>query len=82
MGYAIVQARDVQAGTAAITGLPNGAEVVGWAYGAEPGDVSNPFQIDGNYIIACLVEHQGRGCASFRKCGGRHACWCPQGQEG
>ena len=65
MGYAIVQARDVQAGTAAITGLPNGAEVVGWAYGAEAGDVSNPFQIDGNYIIACLVNIKEEGEPPF-----------------
>jgi len=65
MGYAIVEARDVQSGTAAITGLPNGAEVVGWAYGAEPGDVSNPFQIDGNYIIACLANIKKKGVPPF-----------------
>ncbi len=65
MGYAIVEARDVQSGTAAITGLPNGAEVVGWAYGAEPGDVSNPFQIDGNYIIACLANIKEKGVPPF-----------------
>lgn len=61
LGYAIVEARDVQAGTGAITGLPNGGEVVGWAYGAEPGDVSNPFRIDGNYIIATLVRVKEAG---------------------
>ena len=65
MGYAIVEARNVLSGTAAITGLPNGAEVVGWAYGAEPGDVSNPFQIDGNYIIACLVNIKEDGEPPF-----------------
>lgn len=65
MGYAIVEARDVQSGTAAITGLPNGAEVVGWAYGAEPGDVSNPFQIDGDYIIACLVNIKEKGVPPY-----------------
>ena len=61
LGFAIVEARDVQAGTGAITGLPNGGEVVGWAYGAEPGDVSNPFRIDGNYIIATLVRVKEAG---------------------
>lgn len=65
MGYAIVQASDVQSGTAAITGLANGAEVVGWAYGAEVGDVSNPFSIDGNYIIACLVNIKEKGVPPF-----------------
>ena len=45
--------------TAAVTtlaGLPNAGEVVGWAFGAEPGDVSNPFRIDNNYVIATLVQ--------------------------
>ena len=31
----------------------------------EPGDVSNPFQIDGNYIIACLVNIKERGEPPF-----------------
>lgn len=65
MGYAIVESRDVKAGATAITGLSNGAEVVGWAFGAEPGDVSNPFQIDGNYIIACLVNIKQDGVPPF-----------------
>ena len=61
LGYAIVEARDLQAGTAAITGLANAGEVVGWAYGAEAGDVSNPFRIDGNYVIATLVRIKEAG---------------------
>ena len=65
MGYPIVEARDVKSGTEAITGLPNGAEVVAWAYGADKGDVSNPFQIDGNYIIACLVNIKEEGEPPF-----------------
>ncbi len=65
MGYAIVEARDVKSGAEAITGLQNGAEVVGWAYGADKGDVSNPFQIDGNYIIACLVNIKEEGEPPF-----------------
>ena len=65
MGYAIVEARNVQSGAAAITGMPQAAEVVGWAYGAETGDVSNPFQIDGNYVIACLVNVKEAGEPPF-----------------
>jgi len=65
MGYAIVEARNVKSGATAITGLSNGSEVVGWAYGAEKGDVSNPFQIDGNYIIACLVNIKEEGEPPF-----------------
>ncbi len=65
MGYAIVEARNVQSGSAAITGMSQAAEVVGWAYGAEIGDVSNPFQIDGNYVIACLVNVKEAGEPPF-----------------
>ena len=65
MGYAIVEARNVKAAATAITGLTNGTEVVGWAYGADKGDVSNPFQIDGNYVIACLVNIKEEGEPPF-----------------
>ena len=61
MGYAVVTARDLQSGSEAITGLTNAGEVVGWAYGAEAGDVSNPFRIDGDYIIATLVRIKEAG---------------------
>ena len=60
-GYAIVEARDVKPAAAAITGLNNAAEVVGWANGAEVGDISNPFRIDDNYVIACLVRVKTEG---------------------
>ena len=60
-GYAIVEARDVKPAAAAITGLNNATEVVGWANGAEVGDISNPFRIDGNYVIACLVRVKTEG---------------------
>ena len=56
LGYAVIEAKDVRAGAVAIPGLNNAAEVVAWAMGAEAGDISNPFRIDGNYIIACLVQ--------------------------
>ena len=65
MGYAIIEAKDVKSGAAGITGLMNGTEVVGWAFGAETGDVSNPFQIDGNYVIACLVNIKQAGEPPF-----------------
>ena len=61
LGFAIVEARDLQSSASAITGLANAGEVVGWAYGAEPGDVSNPFRIDGNYVIATLVRIKEAG---------------------
>lgn len=64
-GYAIVEARDVQSGAAALTGLQNAAEVVGWAYGADVDDVSNPFLIDDQYVIACLARVKVAGEPPF-----------------
>ena len=55
-GYAIVEGKGVTAAVTTLAGLPNAGEVVGWAFGAEPGDVSNPFRIDNNYVIATLVQ--------------------------
>lgn len=65
LGYALVNARDLQRSAEAISGLSNAGEVVGWAYGAEAGDVSNPFRIDGNYIIATLVQIKEEGVPPF-----------------
>lgn len=65
LGYALVNARDLQRNAEAISGLSNAGEVVGWAYGAEAGDVSNPFRIDGNYIIATLVQIKEAGVPPF-----------------
>ncbi len=65
MGIAIVEARDVKPGAEAITGMSQAAEVVGWAYRAETGDVSNPFKIDGNYVLACLVKIKEAGTPPF-----------------
>jgi peptidyl-prolyl cis-trans isomerase D len=61
MGYAIVEGKGVVAAATAISGLPNAGEIVGWAFGAEPGDVSNPFRIDDNYVIATLVRIKEAG---------------------
>jgi len=62
LGFAVipisVKPRDEE-----ILGLPNSGEVVGWANRAdgEAGDVSTPFRIDGNYIIAALIRIKEEG---------------------
>jgi len=60
-GYAIVEARDIQSSAEAITGLPNAGAIVAWAYGAEPGEVSQQFEVDGNYVIATLIRVKEAG---------------------
>ena len=61
MGYAIIEAKDVKSGAAGITGLMNGTEVVGWAFGAETGDVSNPFSDRRQLRDRLLGQHQAGG---------------------
>ena len=60
-GYAIVEARDIQSSAQAITGLTNAGAIVAWAYGAEPGEVSQQFEVDGNYVIATLIRVKEAG---------------------
>ena len=60
-GYAVVEARDIQSSAQAITGLSNADAIVAWAYGAEPGEVSQQFAVDGNYVIATLIRVKEAG---------------------
>ena len=60
-GYAIVESRDIQSSAQAITGLSNAGAIVAWAYGAEPGEVSQQFEVDGNYVIATLIRVKEAG---------------------
>lgn len=60
-GWALVESAGVVRAASGLTGLPNAGEVIGWSYGAETGDVSNPFRIGDNYIVAALVTVKEAG---------------------
>ena len=64
-GYAVVESRGLTRSASGVTGLPRAGEVIGWAFGAETGDVSNPFRIDDDYVIATLVRVKEAGTPPF-----------------
>ena len=46
-----------------IAGLESPREVVRWAYKAEKGEVSQPFELQGQFVIAVLTEVNEKGTA-------------------
>ncbi len=50
------RAGTINQGDRLVSGLLNSREVARWAYGAELGDLSEIFTIDGSYVVAMLTE--------------------------
>jgi peptidyl-prolyl cis-trans isomerase D len=53
-GYPTNIATDVESSATSISGLRSAGPVVSWAFSAKEGEISQPLEIDGNYIIAYL----------------------------
>lgn len=64
-GYATNTATDVARNAKTVSGLRNAAELVSWAYNAEPGEVSNPILIDKNYVVGYLDRITEEGAPLF-----------------
>ena len=64
-GYSTNVATDVVRGANSLSGLRNAAELVGWAYGAETGEVSNPILVDKNYVVGFLDRITAKGAPEF-----------------
>ena len=60
-GTKITQATNIRPNATSVTGLTTAGELVGWAYGAEPGEISQPMMIDNEYVIAALTEVKEKG---------------------
>ena len=61
MGWAVVESRGIARTATAISGLQNAGEVIGWSFGAETDEVSNPFRVGDDYIVATLVRVKEAG---------------------
>lgn len=61
LGTPIMKAQNIRPNATSINGLQNAGTVVGWAYGAELGEVSQPMMIEGDYIIAVVSDIKERG---------------------
>lgn len=60
-GTRIIPAKNIKPNAATVPGLKSGGEVVSWAYSAKAGEVSQPMNIEDQYIIAALTEVKERG---------------------
>ncbi len=49
-----------------ITGLGNAPRIIGWAYSADQGDISNIFEVEDQFIVAALTEVKENGYADFK----------------
>lgn len=66
MGYALVNANNVRPGASSMAGgLTDAAEVVGWAFRSEKGEVSNPILVGDSYVIAVVKKVMEAGIPPF-----------------
>lgn len=54
-------AENVRSNDFVINGLGSAREIVRWMYAAKPGDVSNPFSLDGRFVVVKLANVQEPG---------------------
>ena len=57
----------INQGERVIRGLENSRDIVRWAAGAEKGDISEIFNVGGDYVVAMLTEVDDKEFASFEK---------------
>ena len=57
----------INQGERVIRGLENSRDIVRWAAGAEKGDISEIFNVGGDYVVAMLTEIDDQEYASFEK---------------
>lgn len=58
-------APNVQKNAFALPGLQSAREVVKWAFQAKPGEVSSPFALPDNYVVAVLTGIKPEGTATI-----------------
>lgn len=64
-GMTILKARNVGKNDLQINGIQNIGQVIRWGFSeADPGDISNVFELDDQYMVAVLTARQEEGYAS------------------
>jgi len=64
-GLVIRQAEELRSSDKLIIGLDNPREVIRWAYKAEKGVVSGPFELGNKYVVAALTSVKEEGFATL-----------------
>ncbi len=65
IGKVYREAQDLLEGDKAIIGLESPREVIRWAYKAEPGMVSGPFELGNKFVVAVLTSIKEEGYATL-----------------
>ena len=65
-GTQIVKAPDIRPNATNVSGLNDAGEFVGWAFGAEIGEVSQPMRIGNEYVIAALTDIKEKGVPTLQ----------------
>ena len=64
-GTKLIDGKNIKPNATSVASLTDAGELVGWAYGAELGEVSQPMMVGKDYIIAALTEVKEKGVPSF-----------------
>ncbi len=64
-GTKLIDGKNIKPNATSVASLTEAGELVGWAYGAELGEVSQPMMIGKDYIIAALTEVKEKGVPTF-----------------
>ncbi len=64
-GTKLIDGKNLKPNATSVASLTEAGELVGWAYGAELGEVSQPMMIGKDYIIAALTEVKEKGVPTF-----------------
>jgi peptidyl-prolyl cis-trans isomerase D len=61
----IVKSPMIMPNAQSVSGIPKGESIVSWAYGAEINEISQPFLVENNWVVAVLTEIRERGVPAF-----------------
>ncbi len=64
-GTKLIDGKNIKPNATSVASLTDAGELVGWAYGAELGEVSQPMMVGKDYIIAALTEVKEKGVPTF-----------------
>jgi len=64
-GTRIQSAKNLKPNDTNVNGIQNSGEIVNWGYSAELGEISQPMMVEGQYIIAALIDVKERGVPTF-----------------
>jgi peptidyl-prolyl cis-trans isomerase D len=64
-GTKLIDGKNIKPNATSVGSLADAGELVGWAYSAEPGEVSQPMMIGKEYVIAALTEVKEKGVPTF-----------------